>query len=86
MAHHQSAKQRIRRNARRARINGDVRSRVRTRVRQAEEALASGHRDTAAEAFRAAESELAKGANRGVVSANKAARKTRRLAARLKAL
>jgi small subunit ribosomal protein S20 len=52
MAHHKSAKKRIRRNARRAEINGSRVSRIRTYVKKVELAIASGDKTVAAEALR----------------------------------
>jgi len=86
MAHHQSAKKRIRRNARRAEINRSRVSRVRTFVKKVELAIADGKKDAAAEALRAAQPELHRGALRGVLHKNTASRKISRLSARIKAM
>lgn len=86
MAHHKSAKKRIRRNERRADVNGDRRNRTRTFVKNVELAIASGDKTAAQDALRAAQPELAKGANRGVFHANTVARKMSRLSARVKAM
>ena len=86
MAHHQSAKKRIRRNARRAEINRSRVSRVRTFVKKVELAIAEGKKDTAAEALRAAQPELQRGAGKGVLHKNTASRKISRLSARIKAM
>ncbi|MEC7238065.1 MAG: 30S ribosomal protein S20, partial [Pseudomonadota bacterium] len=53
MATHISAKKRIRRNARRAAINGARMSRIRTFIKKVETAIASGDNDAAREALRA---------------------------------
>ena len=50
MANHISAKKRIRRNARRAAINGARMSRIRTFVKKVELAIAAGDADGAREA------------------------------------
>ena len=55
MANTSSAKKATRKIARRAAINKNRRSRVRTYVRQVEEALASGDKAAAQAAFKAAE-------------------------------
>jgi len=86
MAHHKSAKKRIRRNDRRADINGDRRGRVRTFIKNVEAAITNGDKSAAQEALRAAQPEMAKSANRGVFHRNTVARKMSRLSARIKAM
>lgn len=86
MAHHKSAKTRIRRNARRAVINGERVSRVRTSIKQVELAIASGDLDKARAAFKIAEPQMARGINKGVVHRNTMARKLSRLSARIKGM
>ena len=86
MANHHSAKVRIRRNARRAAINGDRLTRVRTYVKKVEAAIASGDKDAAREALRAAQPELHRGAQKGVMHSNTASRKISRLSAQIKAM
>ena len=86
MAHHQSAKKRIRRNARRADINGDRRSRVRTFIRKVEAAIEAGDKGAAESAFKEAVPVLHRGAQLGVIPRNTASRKLSRLSARIKTL
>ncbi|HEY4191059.1 MAG TPA: 30S ribosomal protein S20 [Mesorhizobium sp.] len=86
MANTSSAKKATRKIARRAVINKNRRSRVRTYVRQVEEALAAGDKVAAAAAFKAAEPELMRAATKGVLHKNTASRKVSRLASRLKTL
>ena len=86
MANHQSAKTRIRRAARRTLINGDRLGRVRTHVKKVETAIASGDKSAARDAFKAAQPELHRGAQKGVLHANTASRKLSRLSARIKAM
>ena len=86
MAHHQSAKKRIRRNARREAINGTRVSRIRTFVKRVETAIASGDKGAAQAALKAAQPELHRGVAKGVVHKNTAARRLSRLSARIKAL
>jgi small subunit ribosomal protein S20 len=86
MAHHASAKKRIRRNARRAAINGSRLSRLRTFVKQVELAIASGDKDAAQAAFKNAQPELHRGARVGVVNRNMVARKLSRLSSRIKTM
>ncbi len=84
MANHSSAKKRIRRNARRAEINNNRISRIRTYVKKVEAAVAAGEKDQAQAAFLAAMPELHRGASKGVLHRNTVARKTSRLAAMIK--
>jgi small subunit ribosomal protein S20 len=86
MAHHKSAKTRIRRNARRAEINGDRIGRIRTFVKKVEAAIASGNAAEAKSALQAAQPELQRGAQKGVMHKNTVARKLSRLSSRVKAL
>ena len=58
MANHKSAKTRINRNSKRSVINGARKSRVRTFVKKVEAAIAASDKETAAAAFKTAESEL----------------------------
>lgn len=86
MAHHKSAKKRIRRNARRAEVNGARVSRIRTYIKKVETAIAGGDKATAEAALREAQPELHRGVGKGVLHRNTAARKISRLSARIKAL
>jgi len=69
MAHHASAKQRIRRNAHRTEINQRRISRIRTFVKKVEAAIESGNRDAANLAFRAAQPEMHRGVTKGGLQA-----------------
>ena len=86
MANTPQAKKRIRRNDRRAEINGARVSRIRTFVKQVETALASGDKGQAEAAIRKVQPELARGVAKGVVHKNTAARKFSRLTRRIAAL
>ena len=86
MANTSSAKKATRKIVRRTEVNKARRSRVRTFVRQVEEALAAGNADAAKAAFLVAQPELARAATKGVMHANTASRKVSRLAKRVKAL
>ncbi|VXC90748.1 30S ribosomal protein S20 [Sphingomonas sp. AX6] len=79
MANTPQAKKRIRRNDRRAEINGARVSRIRTQVKKVEAALASGDKDAAALALIAVQPELARGVAKGVIHKNTASRKFSRL-------
>lgn len=85
MANHASAKTRIRRNARRADINGARRSRIRTFIKRIELALTVGDAKKAEEAFKEAQPEIQRGVAKGILHKNTAARKLSRLSARVKA-
>jgi small subunit ribosomal protein S20 len=61
-------------------------SRVRTHVRAVEDALAKGDKDAAVQALKAAEPEIVRGATKGVMHANTAARKVSRLTKRVNKL
>lgn len=86
MANSPQAKKRARQNERRFEVNKARRSRIRTYLRKAEEAIASGDKDAAAAAVRAVQPELMRGVSKGVFHKNTAARKMSRLSARVKAL
>jgi small subunit ribosomal protein S20 len=86
MANTPQAKKRIRRNDRRAEINGARVGRIRTFVKKVEAALASGNKDEAAAALQAVQPELARGVAKGVLHKNTASRKFARLTKRLTAL
>ncbi|MBB4286022.1 30S ribosomal protein S20 [Roseospira goensis] len=86
MANHQSAKTRIRRNARRFEVKHSRLSRIRTFIKKVETALAAGDAEQARSAFRAAQPEIHRGVTKGVLHRNTASRKISRLAARVKAL
>ena len=86
MANTPQAKKRARQNERRYAVNKARRSRIRTFLRNVEEAIASGDREAAAAALRAAQPELMRGVTKGVLHKNTVARKMSRLSSRVKAL
>ncbi|HEV7285624.1 MAG TPA: 30S ribosomal protein S20 [Kaistia sp.] len=86
MANTPSAKKATRKIARRAEVNRNRRSRMRTHVRKVEEAIATGNAAAAAEALKNAQPELMRAAQKGVLHKNTASRKVSRLAARVKAI
>lgn len=86
MANTPQARKRIRRNERRAEINGNRLSRIRTFIKKVEAALAGGDKTAATEALQAAQPELARGVARGVLHKNTAARKLSRLTRKVSAL
>lgn len=83
MANTPSAKKAARKIARRTEINRSRRSRMRTHIRRVEEAIAAGDRDTAVTALKAAEPQLMRAAQHGVVHKNAASRKISRLTKRV---
>ncbi|RGP41437.1 30S ribosomal protein S20 [Altererythrobacter insulae] len=86
MANTPQAKKRIRRNNRRAEVNGARVSRIRGFVKKVEAAVEAGDKTAAAEALKAAQPELARGVARGVMHKNTVARKMSRLSKRVAAL
>jgi small subunit ribosomal protein S20 len=86
MANTSSAKKATRKIARRTAVNKNRRSRMRTFVRQVEEALAAGDKAAAEIAFKAAEPELMRAATKGLLHRNTASRKVSRLAHRVNTL
>lgn len=86
MATHVSAEKRIRQTARRTTVNRARLSRLRSFVKKVETAIAAGDKAAAREALKAAQPELQRGAQRGVMHRNTVARKLSRLSARVKAL
>jgi small subunit ribosomal protein S20 len=86
MAHHKSAKKRIRSNARRAEVNTSRVGRIRTFLKRVEAAIAAGDKGVAQTEFKVAQPELQRGQTRGVIHRNTVSRKLSRLSARIKAM
>jgi small subunit ribosomal protein S20 len=86
MANTPQSKKRARQSERRYAVNKARRSRIRTFLRKVEEAIASGDKEAAAAALKAAQPELMRGVTKGVVHKNTAARKMSRLSSRVKAI
>ena len=86
MAHHQSAKKRIRQTERRTAVNRTRTSRIRSFLKKVELAIASGDTAAAKDALRAAEPEMMRGVQAGVLHKNTASRKVSRLTARVKGM
>ena len=86
MAHHKSAEKRIRQTPKRTLRNRVRVSQIKTEVKKAEAAIASGDKAAALAALRAAEPEMQRGVAKGVMHRNTVARKISRLTKRLKAL
>ena len=86
MANTPQAKKRIRRNDRRAEVNGNRVGRIRTFVKRVEAALAAGDKTAATTALAEVQPELQRGVAKGVLHKNTASRKFSRLTKRLSAL
>ena len=86
MANIQSAKKRVRRNARRTTINHARMGRIRTFIKRVELAVESGDKDAAQQALKAAQPEIMRGVTKGVLHRNTASRKVSRMSASVKAL
>lgn len=86
MANTASAKKAIRQIDRRTKVNRMRRSRIRSYIRKVEEAIASGDAAAAAEALKAAQPEIMRGAQKGLFHSNMASRKVSRLSRRIKAI
>jgi small subunit ribosomal protein S20 len=86
MANSPQSKKRARQNEARFQINKARRSRIRTFLRKVEEAIASGDKESATAALRAAQPELMRGVTKGVFHKNTASRKMSRLSSRVKSL
>jgi len=79
MAHHKSAKKRIISNEKKRIQNKSYISMIKTFIKKVELMLSSGKSDDAKAQARKAESVIAKGASKGRIHKNKAARKISRL-------
>jgi small subunit ribosomal protein S20 len=86
MANTDSARKRIRQTEKRTARNKARKSRVRSFVRKLEEAIATGDKTVAQEAFRAAQPEMQRAVTKGTLHANTVSRKISRLSARVKAI
>jgi small subunit ribosomal protein S20 len=83
MANTTSAKKATRKIARRTAINKGRRSRMRSHLRTVEEAITGGDRTVALAALKAAEPELMRAAQKGVIHKRTASRKVSRLSAQI---
>jgi small subunit ribosomal protein S20 len=86
MAHHKSAEKRIRQTPKRTLRNRARVSQIKTEVKKAEAAIASGDKAAALAALKAAEPAMQRGVTKGVMHRNTVARKISRLTKRLRAL
>lgn len=83
MANTRSAKKRFRQTIRRTERNKTRRSRMRSRLRLVEEAIESGNKAVAQQALQAAQPEMIRSAQMGLLHRNTAARKISRLSRRI---
>ena len=86
MANTKSAKKMVRKIARRTEVNKARRSRMRTFVRKVEEAIASGDKAAADAALKAAQPEIMRAAQKGIMHKRTSSRKISRLSARVRAM
>jgi len=86
MANTSSAKKAIRQEARRTAVNKHRRSTMRTSVKKVEAAIAGGDKAAASDALKAAQPQLMRSAQKGLLHKKAASRKVSRLSARIKAL
>jgi small subunit ribosomal protein S20 len=86
MANTKSAKKAARQTVRRTEVNKTRRSRLKSSVRKVEEAIASGNKEAAVAALKAAEPVIVRTAQKGIVHRRTASRKVSRLAKRVGAM
>ena len=86
MANTVSAKKATRKIAKKTEVNKNRRTRMRSSIRAVEEAIASGDQKSAQDALKAAQPEIVRAAQKGIMHANAASRKVSRLSQRIKAL
>jgi small subunit ribosomal protein S20 len=86
MANHPSAAKRARQSVRRATVNRLRRSRVKTSMKKVEAAIAGGDKEAARTALKAAQPEMHRAVDKGVMQKNTVARKLSRLSARIKSI
>lgn len=83
MAHHKQALKRQRQSEQKRARNQSVKSRMKSTVKKAVAAAESKNASAKTEAFRQAESEIRRAAQKGVIPKKRASRKVSRLARRL---
>jgi small subunit ribosomal protein S20 len=86
MAHHRSAKKRIRQTVRRTEVNRARTSRVRTFIKRVEKAVAAGDAQEARAALQVAEPEIRRAVTRRVLKLNTASRRISRLSKKVNSL
>lgn len=86
MANTKSAKKAVRKMARKTEVNKSRRSRMRTYVRQVEDAIDAGDRKAAQDALQKAQPVIMQAAQRRILHKSTASRRVSRLSARVKAM
>jgi small subunit ribosomal protein S20 len=86
MAHHRSAKKRIRQTIKRTEVNRARTSRVRTFIKRVEKAVAAGDAAEARAALQLAEPEIRRAVTRRVLKLNTASRRISRLSRKVNGL
>ena len=86
MANTPSAKKAIRKISRQTAVNKIRRGKMRGHIRKVEDAIAAGDAAAAAEALKAAQPQIMRSAQKGIVHKNTASRKIARLSRRVKAI
>lgn len=86
MANSPQAKKRARTSERRAVINKNRRTRIKTFIRRVEEAITGGDQSKAADALKSAQPEIMRGVTKGIWHKSTASRKVSRLSKRVKAM
>lgn len=84
MANTAQAKKRVRQNEKNRAHNASLRSKVRTYIKNVINAIATGNKSNAQEAFKVAVPVIDKMAGKGIIHKNKAARHKSRLSAHIK--
>lgn len=86
MANTPSAKKRVRQILRKTEVNKSRRSRIRTFIRNVEEAIESKNVEAAKESLKLAQPEIMRGVTKGIFHKNNVSRKISRLSARIKVI
>jgi small subunit ribosomal protein S20 len=86
MANHTATKKSIRKTATVTAKNRSRKSRIKSFIVKVEAAVASGNKQEAQSAFKAAQPEIMKGVSKGVLKNGTASRKVSRLFAKIKAM
>ena len=86
MANTRSAKKAVRKMARKTEVNKSRRSRMRTHVRQVEDAITAGDQKAAQDALKQAQPVIMQAAQRRILHKSTASRRMSRLSARVKAM
>ncbi|GBE43569.1 MAG TPA: 30S ribosomal protein S20 [Rhizobiales bacterium] len=86
MANTKSAKKAVRKMARKTEVNKSRRSRMRTYVRQVEDAIDAGDQKAAQDALQKAQPVIMQAAQRRILHKSTASRRVSRLSARVKAM